>query len=91
LSSGLSIKALYRQHNLDRSTLPRRLRQRQNPTAQNPQTSGWARVELASEPDRLPVATSGVTQVVASRRPIELARTIDAATLRQLLGLLESR
>jgi hypothetical protein len=92
LRSGLSLKAFCQQHDLDRSTLARRWQQRQNPTAQDAQTSGWVRVELAPQPDPLPVAApSGVALVVAGGRRIELARNFDAATLRQLLRLLESR
>jgi len=65
LRSGLSLKAFCQQHDLDRSTLSRRLGQRQNPTGHNPRPPGWVRVGLA--------------------------RNFDAATLRQLLRLLESR
>jgi len=92
LKSGLSLKAFCRQHNLDRKTLTRRLRQRQNSTAQNPPSARWVRVELASEPEAVSVgAPSGVTLVVAGGRRIELARNFDAATLHQLLYVLESQ
>ena len=66
LKSGLSLKAFCQQHHLDRKTLTRRLRQRQNSTAHNPPSRGWVRVELASEPDPVSVgAPSGVALVVA--------------------------
>jgi len=91
LRSGLSLKAFCQQHHLDRSTLVRRLRQRQDLASPNSQAPSWVRVELASEPDAVSVgAPSGVTLVVGGGRRIELARNFDAATLRQLLGLLES-
>ena len=91
LSSGLSLKAFCRQHNLDRSTMARRLRQRENSTAHNPPSPGWVRVEPASEPEAVSVgAPSGVTLVVAGGRRVELARNFDAATLRQLVRVLES-
>ncbi len=91
LSSGLSLKAFCQQHHLDRSTLARRLRQRPNPSAQNPPPPNWVRVELAPEPEAVSVgAPSGVTLVVAGGRRIGLARNFDAATLRQLLRVLES-
>ena len=92
LNSGLSLKAFCQQHHLDRSTLARRLRQRQNAAGQSPQPPGWIRVELASEPDPVSVGVpSGVALVVAGGRRIELARHFDAGTLHQLLRLLESR
>jgi len=91
LKSGLSLKAFCRQHNLDRSTLARRLRQRQSSTAHNPSSPGWVRVELVSEPDPVSVGVpSGVTLVAAGGRRIELARNFDATILHQLLGLPES-
>jgi len=91
LKTGLSLKAFCQQHHLDRSTLVRRLKQWQNLSAQPTQLPRWVRVELAPEPDPVSVgAPCGVTLVVAGGRRIELARNFDAATLRQLLGLLES-
>ena len=92
LNSGLSLKAFCQQHHLDRKTLTRRLRQRQNAAGQSAQSPGWLRVELPPEPDPVSVgAPSGVTLVVAGGRQIELARNFDAATLRQLLHVLESQ
>lgn len=89
LSSGLSLKAFCQQQDLDRSESPG---QRQNVAGQNTQPPCRGRVELTPEPDPVSVAApSGMVLVVAGGRRIELARHFDAATLHQLLHVLESR
>ena len=69
LRSGLSLKAFCRQHHLGRSTLSRRLQQRQNLAAQPLQPSGSVPVGLAQDPVSVSLgAPSALAVVVAGGR-----------------------
>ena len=68
-SSRRNLKAFRQQHNLNHSTLTRRLQQRQNVTSQHPQPPGWVRVELLWQPDPVSVGAPG-----GRRRPAFNAR-----------------
>lgn len=91
LASGLRRQEFCRRHGLPLSTLLRRLARMRSSGAQAAASSGWVAVEIS--PPAEPLArslASGLALLVGPYR-IELTRGFDAASLRQLLSLLEGR
>lgn len=88
-ASGLSRREFCRSRGLNISTLDayrKRLRQSQ------PEAGGagrWVAVEVASGRPEAGAPTSGLAVVLGQGRRIEVSRGFDAATLEQLLSVLE--
>ena len=88
-ASGLSRREFCRTRGLNVSTLDayrKRLRQAQREAAG---TDGWVAVEVAGAKPGAGAPGSGLTVVLRKGRRIEVERGFDAATLEQLLSVLE--
>jgi len=87
VSSGMQESEFCRSRGLSRSTLYRHLKQQRDNAAKP--GSRLVRVELAGGKRNLPSNSGGLAVVLASGCKIEVARGFDAATLEQLVSVLE--
>ena len=89
-ASPLSKRDFCRERGVAMSTLEAYRSGRRLGTAARPKTARWMEVEVQeAQPPQTTAAGGGLTVVLAQGRRIEVNRGFDAATLAQLLSLLE--